>query len=74
MKQDGKIRTKYPLRKAYEECLPVDCITRPQTMAFTGSGIYETIFKIYQKHFDFKKEVNGKLMCSLWKFNEWKYC
>lgn len=104
MKQDGKIRTKYPLRKAYEEYLPADCITRPQTMAFTGSGIYETIqsigdeittqeymqalqsilpfkskfeyalFKIYQKHFDFKKEVNGKRMCSLWKFNEWKYC
>lgn len=43
MKIEGKIKTKYPLRKAYESCLPSDCIVRPQTMAFTGSGIYETI-------------------------------
>lgn len=46
MKQEGEIRTKYPLRKAYEAYLPSDCITRPQTMAFAGSGIYETIQSI----------------------------
>lgn len=46
MKQEGKIKTKYPLRKAYEKCLPLDCIIRPQTMAFKGSGIYETIQSI----------------------------
>lgn len=90
MKQDEIIKTKYPLRKAYEDTLPRDCITRPQTMAFTGSGIYETIrsiqddispqeyvkacesifpfkskfeyalFKIYEKHFDFKQQPDGK--------------
>ncbi len=89
MKQEGVIRTKYPLRKAYEDTLPQACITRPQTMAFTGSGIYETIrsiqddispqeyvqasqsifqfkskfeyalFKLYQKHFDFKQQLDG---------------
>ena len=46
MKQEGKIKTKYPLRKAYEPYLPSDCITRPQTMAFSGSGIYDTIRSI----------------------------
>ncbi len=46
MKKEGKIKTKYPLRKAYESYLPADCITRPQTMAFTGSGIYDTIQSI----------------------------
>lgn len=42
MKKDG-IKTKFPLRKAYEEILPLISIKRPQTMAFSGSGIYETI-------------------------------
>ncbi len=46
MRQEGRIKTKYPLRKAYESCLPLDCITRPQTMAFSGSGIYDTIRSI----------------------------
>ena len=46
MKQEEKIKTKYPLRKSYEEILPQICINRPQTMAFTGSGIYETIKSI----------------------------
>lgn len=46
MKKEGHIKTKYPLRKAYEGFLPDDCITRPQTMAFSGSGIYETIKSI----------------------------
>lgn len=46
MKEEGEIKTKYPLRKAYEQDLPPICITRPQTMAFTGSGIYETIKSI----------------------------
>lgn len=46
MKEDGEIKTKYPLRKAYEGVLPQISITRPQTMAFTGSGIYETIKSI----------------------------
>ena len=46
MKEEGEIKTKYPLRKAYEQALPPICITRPQTMAFTGSGIYETIKSI----------------------------
>ena len=46
MKQEGEIKTKYPLRKAYENILPKDCIIRPQTMAFTGSGIYDTIKSI----------------------------
>ena len=46
MKQEGEIKTKYPLRKAYEGILPSICITRPQTMAFTGSGIYDTIKSI----------------------------
>lgn len=46
MKEEGEIKTKYPLRKSYEGILPQICITRPQTMAFTGSGIYETIKSI----------------------------
>lgn len=46
MKEDGEIKTKYPLRKSYEGILPQISITRPQTMAFTGSGIYETIKSI----------------------------
>ena len=46
MKEEGEIKTKYPLRKAYENILPRDCIRRPQTMAFTGSGIYDTIRSI----------------------------
>ncbi len=46
MKIEENIKTKYPLRKAYENILPPDCISRPQTMAFTGSGIYETIRSI----------------------------
>ena len=46
MQVEGEIKTKYPLRKSYEEILPQICITRPQTMAFTGSGIYETIKSI----------------------------
>ena len=46
MKEEGEIKTKYPLRKSYEGSLPQICITRPQTMAFTGSGIYETIKSI----------------------------
>lgn len=46
MKKEGEIKTKYPLRKAYEEILPSICITRPQTMAFSGSGIYDTIKSI----------------------------
>ena len=46
MKQEGNIKTKYPLRKAYDGILPDVSITRPQTMAFTGSGIYDTIKSI----------------------------
>ena len=46
MKSEGELKTKYPLRKAYEDILPLICITRPQTMAFTGSGIYDTIKSI----------------------------
>lgn len=46
MKEEGDIKTKYPLRKAYEGILPANCVVRPQTMAFTGSGIYETIQSI----------------------------
>jgi len=46
MKIEGNIKSKYPLRKAYEGELPQICITRPQTMAFKGSGIYETIRSI----------------------------
>lgn len=46
MRTEGTIKTKYPLRKSYESILPKECITRPQTMAFTGSGIYETIKSI----------------------------
>ena len=37
MKKEGEIKTKYPLRKAYEGILPKSTIVRPQTMAFTGS-------------------------------------
>ena len=46
MRKEGEINSKYPLRKAYENILPKDCIIRPQTMAFTGSGIYDTIKSI----------------------------
>ena len=46
MRKEGEINSKYPLRKAYENILPEDCIIRPQTMAFTGSGIYDTIKSI----------------------------
>lgn len=46
MKQENEIKTKYPLRKAYEGVLPQISITRPQTMAFTGSGVYDTIQSI----------------------------
>jgi asparagine synthase (glutamine-hydrolysing) len=46
MKKSREIETKYPLRKSYEGILPQICITRPQTMAFTGSGIYDTIRSI----------------------------
>lgn len=46
MKVEGKYNSKYPLRKAYEGILPEYCITRSQTMAFTGSGIYDTIKSI----------------------------
>ena len=46
MKKEGDIKTKYPLRKAYESTLSPECISRPQTMAFTGSGIYDTIRSI----------------------------
>ena len=46
MKKEERIKTKYPLRKAYEDILPKECIVRPQTMAFTGSGIYDTIRSI----------------------------
>lgn len=35
--------SKYPLRKAYEDVLPSICLTRPQTMAFSGSGVYRTL-------------------------------
>ena len=48
-RHDETIKTKYPLRKEYENILPDVCITRPQTMAFTGSGIYETIRSIGNK-------------------------
>lgn len=46
MLEHDEIKTKYPLRKAYEGILPQISITRPQTMAFTGSGIYDTIRSI----------------------------
>lgn len=35
--------SKYPLRTAYEGRLPDSCLTRPQTMAFSGSGIFAAL-------------------------------
>ena len=46
MRKTEIVQTKYPLRKAYKEILPNISITRPQTMAFTGSGIYDVIKSI----------------------------
>lgn len=60
MKIEGKIKTKYPLRKAYEPYLPGDCIIRPQTMAFSGSGIYETIQSIGNEISDKEYEFASK--------------
>lgn len=37
--------SKYPLRVAYQDYLPIDAIRRPQTMAFHGSGIYHVLKK-----------------------------
>lgn len=85
MKKEGEIKTKYPLRKAYEDELPEICITRPQTMAFTGSGIYETIRSIgneiseeeYKKGcsniFQFKNKFEYalfKIYCRNYEFNQ----
>lgn len=73
MKIEGDIKTKYPLRKAYEEILPKICITRPQTMAFSGSGIYDTIksigndisdkefYEASKKYFKFRNKFEYKL-------------
>ena len=44
--QTDDIKTKYPLRKAYEKLLPNASICRPQTMAFSGSGVYDVIKSI----------------------------
>lgn len=60
MKEEGEIKTKYPLRKSYEGILPQSCITRPQTMAFTGSGIYETIKSIGSEISDTEFMINCK--------------
>lgn len=43
MKETSTIKTKYPLRKCYMNYLPHEAIVRPQTMAFTGSGIFEVL-------------------------------
>ncbi len=73
MKVTKDIKTKYPLRKAYEGILPSICITRPQTMAFSGSGIYDTIksigdnipdeefFKACKKYFKFRNKFEYEL-------------
>lgn len=60
MREEGKIKTKYPLRKSYEGILPEICITRPQTMAYTGSGIYETIRSIGDEISDEEFEKSRK--------------
>ena len=46
MLETDKIKTKYPLRNSYIGILPYEAIVRPQTMAFTGSGIYDIIKKL----------------------------
>lgn len=46
VKKEGKIETKYPLRMACKGILPDEAIVRPQTMAFTGSGLYDVIRSI----------------------------
>ena len=46
MRRDTLFETKYPLRMAYRSVLPQDCVVRPQTMAFSGSGVYECIKSI----------------------------
>ena len=43
MKETNIIKTKYPLRMSYLNVLPYESIVRPQTMAFTGSGVYDII-------------------------------
>ena len=43
MKENEFIKTKYPLRKSYIDYLPYESIVRPQTMAFTGSGVFEIL-------------------------------
>lgn len=43
MKETANIKTKYPLRMSYLDILPYESIVRPQTMAFTGSGVYDII-------------------------------
>lgn len=85
MKKEGKIKTKYPLRKAYETILPQICITRPQTMAFTGSGVYETIreidstisdeefYQAYENILKFKSKFEYalfKIYCKHFKFKQ----
>ena len=71
MKKTEKINTKYPLRKAYEKVLPDSCIIRPQTMAFTGSGVYDIIKSIGN---DISDEEFKKASSSIFKFrNKFEY-
>lgn len=60
MKEEGEIKNKFPLRKSYEKILPSICITRPQTMAFSGSGIYGTIKSIGNEITDEEFETGCK--------------
>ncbi len=43
MTETQDIKTKYPLRMSYIDILPNESIVRPQTMAFSGSGVYDII-------------------------------
>lgn len=52
MKKTSNYKTKYPLRKAYENILPTSCLVRPQTMAFDGSGIYNRIKELCSEVLD----------------------
>ncbi len=43
MQETANIKTKFPLRMSYMGIIPHEAIVRPQTMAFTGSGVYSII-------------------------------
>ena len=73
IKKNKLITSKYPLRMAYKKILPKESIIRPQTMAFSGSGIFKVISKIAddvtdkefddakEKYFEFKSKLEYAL-------------